>query len=120
MTNNQVLISYYNDLSKIYEKHSKKLIKELQSKYTYYDYSTDKIKPIFEKEGKDDIKWEKFSYINRTRKRKRSKRKRVLKYDDDNDNKPRIIQFKDGNISLFIPYSQLMPLRSKKKPTVDV
>ena len=102
--NNQVLISFYDNLSEIYDKNSKKLIKKLSSKYEYYDSLSNEIKSIFENK-KENIKCENFSYIegNSTNN----------KY-NDNPNKPRIIQFKNGDIFLFIPYSQLIPLRKKK------
>ena len=101
--NEPVLISYYHDLSKIYDQDSKELIKQIPSRYEYYNSLENKIKPIITRPRREVID-SRFSFIKGQRV---NKSMGISSYETD---KPRIICFTKGELSLYIPYSQLIPM----------
>ena len=89
------LYSKYNDLSKIYDINTNKLVEIIPSPNHYYDSEEGKIKKVIDKNNTGPILLKKYSILG-------------INSNNNNDHKATLIKLKSGSIALKIPYVKLI------------
>lgn len=95
--NNKILISNYNDLSKLYNIKDNKLYKVIPSPNHFYSTKRNRLYKVLNNKNKQKILIDNYSILG-------------FNNSSSDDNVARLIKFKSGRIVLKIPYLKLIKL----------